>query len=64
MTASQHITSCRVYVHPALSSKPQAVAQLQRHRGLILIAPSQRGFATGQRVSTQPSTSPFGGDAA
>jgi hypothetical protein len=65
MTA-QHATPCRVYIHPALSSKPQAIASIQSRTGMLLIVPGAKSFATAIPAPTNATTDlgPWGGDAA
>ncbi|MFK3790952.1 hypothetical protein ACI2KO_11925 [Pseudomonas piscis] len=59
-TTTQHSpTRCPVYLHPAACTSPEAIAEIQRQTGLLVIATTRR-IATAKPVDLGP----FGGDAA
>jgi len=61
MQTNQHSTTrCRVYIHPAACTSPEAVEAIQRQTGLLVIATIRRAATTTKPVDNGP----FGGDAA
>ncbi len=58
-TTQHSPTRCPVYLHPAACTNPEAIAEIQRQTGLLVIATTRR-IATAKPADLGP----FGGSAA